>query len=62
MAQRIFNHPRAQVLRFNTQYPVLIVQVHIPPYYTLQGIQVRTNVVNVLPVTEVGLENKDVHM
>lgn len=62
MAQGIFNHPRTQVLRFDPQYPVLIMHVHIPPDNTLQGIQVRTNVVNMLPVSEVGLENKDVHI
>jgi hypothetical protein len=62
MAQRIFDHPRAQVLRFDPQDPVFIMHVHIPPDNTLQVIQVRTNVVNMLPVTEVGLKNKDVHI
>jgi hypothetical protein len=62
MAKGMFNYPGAYALCFNTQYPVLIMQVHIPPDDTLKAVEVRANVVNVFSITEVSLENKDVHM
>lgn len=62
MAQRIFNHPRIKVLRLDTQYPVLIMQVYIPAYNALQVIQVRANVMNMFPVAQIGFKNEDVHI
>lgn len=62
MVQRIFNNPRTNVLRLNAQYPVPILQVYIPPYNTLQVIQVCANVVDMLPIAQIGFKNEDVHI
>lgn len=59
---RVFHHAWVQPLRFNTQYPVLIMEVYIPADNTLQVVQVRTKMMNMLPVTEIGFKNEDVHI
>ena len=62
VAQGVFNHPRAQVPGFDTQYLILVVQVYIPSYNSLEVIKVRTNVIDVLPVAQIGFKNEDVHI
>ena len=62
VAQRMFNNPRTNVLGFNTQDPVFIMQVHIPAYNTLEAIQVCTHLQNMLPVAQIGFKNEDVHI
>lgn len=62
MVQGVFDHPGAEVFCFYAQYFVFVVEVYIPSNNSLQVVEVRTNVVNVFAVAQVGFENEDIHI